>query len=159
MARRGGPIPKPLAIRLLEGTHREDRHGNCIVASGRPTKPRRLSKEASAYWRETMDELEEVGTLAVPDRQFIARYCEELVKRDELAEKVEKFGDVQIYKNPDGSVKYMQVSPWASELHRCIAMLSRMAAELGLTPSGRAGLHVKPKGTPKVSSRNRMGAG
>jgi len=105
-----------------------------------------------------MNELEEVGTLAIPDRQFIARYCEQLARRDELAEKVKKFGDVQIYKNPDGSVKCMQVSPWASELHRCIALLSRMAAELGLTPSGRSGLHVKPKDTPKVSSRNRTGS-
>lgn len=159
MSRKGGPTPKPVAIRLLEGTHREDRHGNCIVPAGRPEKPARLSAEASAYWEETMVDLEMVGTIAAPDRQFIARYCEELARRDKLAEKVDRFGDIQIYKNPDGSVKCMQVSPYATLLDRCIAILSRMAASLGLEPSGRSGLRVKAKDTPVVSSRNRTGAG
>lgn len=56
MVRRRGPAPTPPALRLVEGTHRPDRHGPDDVAEtahaafGEPVMPEHFEGEARQAW-------------------------------------------------------------------------------------------------------------
>lgn len=56
MVRRRGPTPKPPALRLIEGTHRPDRHGPHDAAElsqgafGEPVMPEHFEGEAREAW-------------------------------------------------------------------------------------------------------------
>ena len=130
-----------------------------MVPLSRPAKPKTLSPDAAKRWPKVISQVEEVGTLARSDVDLIARYCEELVRQEHYENQIRKFGEVQVFKNSDGSPKYVQASCWVIMLNKSEAKLRRMASELGLTPAGRASLHVQPKAAPVVSHRQRTQIG
>ena len=144
-----GFTAKPLAIRMTEGTYRHDRHGNCVVPFGIPSKPKRLKGAAAAHWRWVCDRLEIIGVLAKTDVQAIARYCEALTEYDVATEEMAKFGHLRVV---DGELK---LTPCVRVTNALRIELRRMEQEFGLTPASRASLHVQPQAESVVSSRKR----
>jgi P27 family predicted phage terminase small subunit len=83
--------------------------------------------------------------LAAVDRNALARYCT-LWSRWKAAELfLQKHGSVYTLKGEDGSVRCVQQFPQVAIAHRLALALSRMEAEFGMTPSGRARIQALPQ--------------
>src|SRR5688572_10331178 len=82
MATRGAR-PKAAHLRLIDGTHRDDRHGDIervrksadasAVAFGKLSKPRHLKGEAAAAWKRYV---EPAGWLDVSREPLAIAFCE-----------------------------------------------------------------------------------
>jgi P27 family predicted phage terminase small subunit len=83
--------------------------------------------------------------LAAVDRNALARYCT-LGSRWKAAELfLQKHGSVYTLKDEAGSVRCVQQFPQVAIAHRLALALSRLEAEFGMTPSGRARIQVLPQ--------------
>lgn len=82
-----GPLPKPAALRLLEGN--AGKRGlnlsegiNPQIAI--PSAPNHLGKEAKKEWKRITPLLEELGLISGLDRAALALYCQALGRLSEL---------------------------------------------------------------------------
>ena len=73
------------------------------------------------------------------------RYCIESVLYLVCYEKVKTAGEEYIHWEPDPNrtdgklrIKYTQVAPWATQMHRHHAAMLRIEQEFGMTPSSRS---------------------
>lgn len=123
---------KPVAAHLLDGTYREDRHGNSFLPGGEPTKPDWLSPEANELWDLIVPQLSGIATAV--DAAELAALCDwwalYRIARRTLAEisdrKSRSYYDAQI----------LVGAAWKQ--------FSAIASKFGLTPSDRARLQVSP---------------
>lgn len=118
------PTPKkPANVHRLQGTFREDRHGNSVeVEPGMPERPFWLSASAIIVWREVESELRDAGYLTRLDGNALAIYCE--LQAEFIAD-------------PAGFAPQK------------LSQLRGLMGELGLTPSARAKLPAPEKPKPK----------
>ena len=148
MAKRG-PKKKPLAIIKVHGSHhiyrRKDKDAGLKTESSVPVPPVWLSQEAKAEWKRVTSILGELGVLTQLDRAVLTVYCEmweeyriatnyivtPVGKRTQL---VLKTGRGNLIQNPAVRIR-----------HKAFQLLLRAAAELGMSPSARAGLR-RPEG-------------
>ena len=68
----------PTALRLLQGTHRPDRHTPKPAAPKAlsfPTCPKRLSGEARKRWAEVKRDMQEYGLITNADKALLEQYC------------------------------------------------------------------------------------
>lgn len=71
---RGRP-PTDTGVKLLQGTHRPDRDGECQAEVGAPDAPEWLCDEAKEEWGRVVDELVLMGVLSKIDRSALTSYC------------------------------------------------------------------------------------
>jgi P27 family predicted phage terminase small subunit len=132
-----GPAPTPAAIRMLEGTYREDRHGAAVrVREGVPAKPEWLGDISSTVWDERIDEcLETPGLLSPMDGPALALYCDAWQQFHDAKAIIDKQGMVAIsekgaeYQHPAVGIK-----------NKAGETIARLGAKFGFTPSDRSGL-------------------
>jgi P27 family predicted phage terminase small subunit len=126
-------------MKLLDGSHREDRDGRPLAtAVGVPVKPEWLGEIAAKVWDETVAELSEInGFLAPVDAGALAIYCHawqefhaarELIKRDGLCVKGR---EGVLVRHPALMVKKHAQDTIAS-----------IGAKFGLSPTSRASLAI-----------------
>jgi P27 family predicted phage terminase small subunit len=132
-----GPAAKPNALKVLEGTYREDRHGGGVRApDGLPIKPDWLGESAAIVWDKTIDELRDIPGLISPiDGPALACYClawQELYEADAVI--VEEGLTCQSEKG----ATYQH--PAVGIRHKAIELIAKIGAKFGMTPSDRAGL-------------------
>ena len=75
---RSGKHPKPTAEHIAAGTYQRCRHGNRMDAAGpvgRPTKPRKLAKDAARLWDAVVDYLAGRGVVDVIDATELEMMC------------------------------------------------------------------------------------
>jgi P27 family predicted phage terminase small subunit len=89
-------------------------------------------------------QLSELGLLTNIDTEALSRYCllhEQFLR---YADQIRRGLDVVIAKTETGRLKYAQVGPAATLLHKTLAAMLRLEQEFGLTPSARSSIDVKP---------------
>ena len=134
-----GRTRKPVAAKLLDGSHREDRDGRPLAtAVGVPLKPEWLGEIAAKVWDETVADLAAIdGFLTSVDAGALSLYCHawqefhearELIKRDGL---VVKGREGVLVRHPALMVKKHATDTIAS-----------IGSKFGLTPVSRASLAI-----------------
>lgn len=116
---------KPTNLHVIDGTHREDRHGK-IAEEPKPAPvkdiapPKWLKPDGRKVWREYAPRLYELGLLTELDVELFAQACA-------LAAAARAF--------PAGSRDHVNA----------VGAADKILARFGFTPSDRAKIHVKPQ--------------
>lgn len=89
--------------------------------------------------------LARMRVLTEADVPTLTRYCIETSLYLVCYEKVKTAGEEYIHWEPDPNrtdgklrIKYTQVAPWATQMHRHHAAMLRIEQEFGMTPSSRS---------------------
>lgn len=144
-----GRKPKPDAIRLVDGTHRRDRHGDpgAAVQPGAAdlTPPTILKRHGLAVWRSLAPRLSELGVFTALDRLALETYCrahDEIARLDAV---LKRKGE---YFTADSG--YVGQHPAVNQRFKWLDVKRRYEVEFGLTPSSRNGVQAqkKPSGVP-----------
>lgn len=124
--RGGGPRHKPTALKILQGTARQDRMNSDEpkpeLSSKRP--PSWLTAGQRKVWKDKAPGLIDQGVLTVWDRDALGRYCVLFAQFVDLSK--------------------MSGHDVLSELRQLNVQISRLESEFGLTPASRGRI----KGTP-----------
>ena len=134
-----GPKPTPTAILKARGSWRADKRDTLDAQNTIPVKPPRcpiwLGTKGRQVWRYYAKRLANAGVLTELDRTTLALFCDAveqyLQARDEL--------DSNYYTNAAGQLKS---HPGLKIRNQAWSMVLKAGAELGLSPSARAGLRL-----------------
>lgn len=126
---------KPNALRILDGTYREDRHGpKEDFATGVPVRPKRMTKEAGWFWDTHVKPLIDKGVAKELDTAMLIDLCWWHEQKKKWKEAFDK--------TPTQDAK--------ANLDMCARNFNSIASRFGLTAADRAKLDVgtsdKPKG-------------
>jgi P27 family predicted phage terminase small subunit len=134
-----GPAPTPTEVLKRRGSWRAKKRKNepKAATTTRPRCPNWLNVEARKEWQRLVVELEDMGVLAVTDRNALSRYCVLLV-RWRAAEKVLR-AEGTTFMGAGGP----QARPETREARDLAAELGRIEREFGLTPSARTRVMVE----------------
>ena len=129
---RPGPNPKPNKLKLINGVENKDRLNpdEPQVDTTMPTCPEWVKGYGIAVWKRLAPKLHTSGILTNIDRDMFAAYC-------------------MLVAGFRGAVR-------ADDLNKQIKMTQQlriMAAEFGLTPASRSGLHVSGGEKPKQNGK------
>jgi P27 family predicted phage terminase small subunit len=133
-----GPAPTPIALKVIEGTYREDRHGGGVRApDGLPVKPNWLGGLASQVWDERIEEMRAIpGLLSTIDGPALATYCTAWQELHEANAEIEANGSLTCMSEKGGTYQH----PAVGIRHKAIELIAKIGAKFGMTPSDRAGL-------------------
>ncbi len=135
-----GRKPKPTALKLIEGNpgKRPINGREPKPPSGVPTCPSHLSASAKAEWKRLARTLNDIGLLTQIDRTVLAAYCQAYGRWVEAERRLAE--TPPILKTPAG---YVQISPWITISNKQVELMTRLMAELGLSPTSRSRLSVQ----------------
>jgi P27 family predicted phage terminase small subunit len=150
MARRGRK-PRPTALKILAGT-RSDRINTAepVVPADAVAPPAWLTGDALLKWHQIVPQLVAAGVARNLDVEAAARYCWVWSQWRRHAQLCERGADVLVMKAEDGSPRYAQIGPSATLVTKYAAILARLEAEFGLTPSSRSSLVVTEQPTSEL---------
>jgi P27 family predicted phage terminase small subunit len=94
--------------------------------------------------------------LAKTDGDAVALYSDLWVWLQDCRQFIRTHGESFPTYDDDGNLTGYRPYPEVSLALKLAAQVARLESELGLTPSGRAVLHVNPENIPAVPSRPRM---
>jgi P27 family predicted phage terminase small subunit len=160
---RRGPRPTPTAILKLRGSAKARRHGNQPEPEhGEPPADGLIftaesEAEIKAIRQRLCDDLDRMNLLYRCDGAIIDRYARLMFRWRQAERQIDLYGEKYPVKDKEGNVKCFQRFPHTITAHELAGMLSRLEAELGLTPSSRSRINVEPRssGQPIVASRRR----
>lgn len=130
-----GRKPKPTAVKVLEGNpgKRSLNTGEPKPEKKAPRCPAWLEDEAKKEWKRMCKQLEQLGILTEIDMAAFAGYCQAYARWKEAEEFITQHGS--IVKTPSG---YWQQVPQVSIAQTYNKIMTKIAAEFGLTPSSRS---------------------
>jgi P27 family predicted phage terminase small subunit len=149
---RRGRIPKPRALRVLEGRrqHRALPIDTPQPRAGRPRCPRWLTADAKAYWRAVVPELERLRVLTVVDGGALAALCMSWARWQAaerfIAEHGERYEALQYVDDRGVAHTKIATRPEVYIAKDQKAALNRWSLEFGLTPAARMRVKVQPYG-------------
>jgi P27 family predicted phage terminase small subunit len=130
-----GPPKKPTALKLVEGTYREDR-----VAKNEPRPkvaipkpPKHMSALALEEWNRIVEELRDNGLMTNLDRAALVTYCEMWANYVTASEKVKKTGGMVIQTTGGNFMD----NPYFSAQKRSAELMHKFLIEFGMTPASR----------------------
>ena len=136
-----GPPKKPTALKLVEGTYREDR-----VAKNEPKPrlsvpkpPKHMGKIALEEWDRIVQELKENGLMTNLDRAALVCYCDLWEHYVIASEKVAREGQVIVTSNGN-TIE----NPQFSIKKRAAEMMHKFLIEFGMTPASRTRISASP---------------
>jgi len=137
-----GRKPKPTHLKLPEGEKNKDRinRNEPKPTPIAPKCPKHLGKEAKKQWKLLAPELERIGLLTKIDGATFAAACQAYDRWVQAEKWIQKTGFFN--KTPNGSV---QISPALSIANRAMDQLRKFCSELGMTPTSRARISIKPE--------------
>jgi len=137
-----GRKPTPTALHLLRGNPgkrrrnpREPRPPPLEVLEAPPW----LDPAAREEWQRLAPLLGQLGIVTATDADALAAYCVAWVTWKEATKKLREGG--LVVKTDDGKPV---VSPYVKIAHLAMAHCARLLVELGMTPSARARVQVRP---------------
>lgn len=142
MATRGRPR-KPTAIKLLDGTFRQDRHGAELTTeplSELPKAPASLGKSGKKHWKDDGKRLLSLGVLTVSDLSALESYCAAYDEVDHCNAILEQQGEYSMRDNGT-----MAAHPAIARRDRALDRVRAYQREFGMTPSSRSGVNVTAK--------------
>lgn len=172
-----GPLPKPAALRVLEGNPGKrslDLSAGVNPAIAVPDAPRHLGREARKEWKRITPLLEELGLISGLDRAALALYCQTAGRLAELEtafnRKVDqKVGAGMDYSDAVYEVSYATTPSGYAQQSVIVQLISRNREQLhrylqhfGLSPAARG--RVQPSnniqlGLPGVDPKPEAPAG
>ena len=136
---RRGPAPKPTPILKLRGTFRKHRSRKEPKPDPSPPPcPTWLDDVAKEAWFQVVPQLLTMGVLTRIDENALVRYCRYWSRWREAEDWIAKHGSVYPIKDEQGRVKCLQQFPQVAVAHKLGALLTRLEAEFGMTPSSRS---------------------
>jgi P27 family predicted phage terminase small subunit len=141
-----GRKPLPTATKEATGALAKNpqrrNHSEPVTVPGIPPLPASLEGDEVAIecWNKVCKTLHDMGILTMSDVSVMELYCSTYSQWRWLSNYV-RDGNCRI-ENEKGNVS---TSPEANQVHKYSALLLRMMAELGLTPSSRSRIHAAPK--------------
>jgi len=146
MAQKRGVKPKPTALLKLQGTYQKSRHDRPEPKPEGELKqrppPDDLTPAQQAIWTSRLA-WAPPGMLADLDYDAFASYVQLIDARDRIVTAQRKLDEGKtIPFMVRGKGGHPIVSPLFRELQRTIASMTRLAAELGFTPSARTRISV-----------------
>ncbi len=141
-----GRRPKPTALKLIDGNpgKRSPNMREPKPVHERPTCPAHLSPTAKAEWKRLAASLNAIGLLTQIDRTVLASYCQAYGRWVEAEKKLAE--TPMLLKTPAG---YVQQSPWLTISNKQVELMTRLMAEMGLTPSSRSRITIQLPTRPK----------
>jgi len=144
-----GPAPEPTVLKYMRGNPSKEK-----LNAAEPTPPlvpqdfpppKMLDAKATEVWKDMVPKLAKMRVLTEADVPTLARYCIEAVLYLACYEKVKIAGEEYTHWEPDPNrtdgklrIKYTQVAPWATQMHRHHSAMLRIEQEFGMTPSSRS---------------------
>lgn len=136
-----GRTKLPTELKLLKGTLEKSRtlkdEMKPTPIKNLPYPPTWLGEIAKKEWYAITKELHKLGMLTDLDLSILAIYCNEIETYIECNEILKNKSRVQLFKNPDGSLKYAAQSSFQKIANDCVAKAIKIAGEFGLTPASR----------------------
>lgn len=147
-----GPAPQPSILKYVRGnpgkeTLNTDEPTPDLVGEG-IEPPEELDKLGQEVWDDTVQRLTHMKVLTVADIPVLTRYCIEKVLYLNCYDKVKTAGEQYIHWEDDPHeegkrrIKYTQVAPWATQMHRHHQAMLQIEREFGMTPSSRSQITV-----------------
>jgi len=131
----------PIGILKLRGTYRPDRHGGGVdIPASKPVIPRWLKGEARKQWQGIVPQLVEAGIVCRLDRVLLILFCHAWEQYLDIR-KLRQIEPLLIKTTAGNNIQH----PLVGMENRAVARLLKLAGELGLTPSSRAGLRIAPR--------------
>jgi P27 family predicted phage terminase small subunit len=87
-----------------------------------------------------------MNVLTVVDGAALEILCETYIRWRDAEDKIRKHGTVFPIRNDDGSVRYLQQSPFVGQANQAAKLLQSLLREFGMSPSARASLQVDVNG-------------
>jgi P27 family predicted phage terminase small subunit len=145
MARLGRP-PKPTALKVLNGSaahdpgrlNRDEPH-----PEGQPVMPADLSAAEQEVWRHVLAEMPS-GVITGVDRDVFRIYCEEVALERAIRDLVGRSG-LLVRSSSHANRGELTENPLLAVLRDHATLVRSFAADLGLTPTARSGIHAAPK--------------
>jgi len=116
-----------------------------VVPLGAPDMPPHLDAIAVEKWNHLMGLLEEMGILNKADSDLLEAYCVTYSGYRKALESVNRTGQVLILKSDEGKSVEARRNPFSVELHKYMDRMTKLLAEMGLTPSSRSRVAATPK--------------
>jgi P27 family predicted phage terminase small subunit len=144
-----GPAPQPSILKYIRGNPSKESlntdEPTPDILPGTPPPPPTLDGKAVEVWKDVVQTLSRMKVLTEADVPTLTRYCIETVLYLACYEKVKIAGEEYTHWEPDPNrtdgklrIKYTQVAPWATQMHRHHAAMLRIEQEFGMTPSSRS---------------------
>lgn len=134
-----GPRPKPTRLKELAGNpgKRPLNRGEPKPKAGVPTPPSHLDGTARREWKRISQQLAACRLLTAVDRTALALYCTAYSRWAEAEKQVREVGTVVRTKNG-----YPVLSPYLIVANKAMEQLTRLLAELGLSPAARTRISI-----------------
>jgi P27 family predicted phage terminase small subunit len=145
-----GPIPKPTAIKILDGTRRDRINTSEPPAvAGDPQPPPHLAGPALAEWRRILPIIKKTGVLSKIDGAMLSIYCEAYARWLDATAALKRYGLVT--PTAGNSVK---PSPYLAIEREAVAVMRVILSEFGGSPSSRT--RIKAEGPAEVNRLDRF---
>ncbi len=134
-----GPAPIPTAIKVFEGTYREDRHGGGVrVPDGAPLKPNWLGEIASLVWDERIEQMMATpGLLSPVDGPALALYCDAWQQLHDAKAIIAERGMVAF---AESGAEYQH--PAVGIANKARTEIIKLGSMFGMNPPSRVGMIV-----------------
>ena len=141
-----GPAPEPSIVKYIRGNP-----SKTALNPAEPTPdllavecppPAWLEGAALEKWHEVAPVLAGMRVLTVADTETLARYCALWEQWKKNYDIVRKGADVLLLRDDAGAVRYMQSTPYATQMTKLAEKLLRIEQEFGLTPSSRSQITI-----------------
>ena len=120
-----------------------------------PIAPIELLPDARIEWDRIVPELEKAGRLASVDLGVLATYCQAWARWLDAERFLKEHGLTYVIRDKDGRTKFVAQFPQVNIASKAAAQIKGLAADLGMSPSGRARMHDgQAKNLPQKRNTN-----
>ena len=135
----------PSRIKELQGTTKSDRvmanEMQVALVQTLPLAPEWLSEIGKNEWIKVCTELFNKQMLHQIDLVLLEAYCNAISLHIETEQMLRDKGRIQIYKNPDGTLKHTQAVPYQKIANDALDRALKIATQFGFTPTARSSIN------------------
>ena len=134
----------PTKIKKLQGTLKAERglenEMQATLVNSIPTAPEWLSEIGKSEWKKVCTELFNKQMLHYIDLRLLEAYCNAISLHIETEIMLREQGRIQVFKNPDGTIKHTQAVPYQKIANDALDRALKIATQFGFTPTARSSI-------------------
>tara|TARA_R110000803_G_scaffold48061_3_gene99908 strand:- start:4394 stop:4870 length:477 start_codon:yes stop_codon:yes gene_type:complete len=134
----------PTKIKELQGTLKAERvienEMQVSLVNVIPFAPEWLTEIGQEEWNNVCSELFNKRMLHQIDLRLIEAYCNAISLHIETEIMLREKGRIQVFKNPDGTIKHTQSVPYQKIANDALDRALKLATQFGFTPSARTSI-------------------
>lgn len=134
----------PTKIKELQGTLKAERilenEMTVSLVADIPIAPTWLTEIGKEEWMKVCGELYNKRMLHQIDLRLIEAYCNAMALHIETEMMLREKGRIQVFKNPDGTIKHTQSVPFQKIANDALDRALKLATQFGFTPSARTSI-------------------